>query len=184
MGEYPTLDAFSTAPVSNLGWKFSSDDYGRMTVKFHDTKAALGAVRFRAFDDKRTILLKYRAIFMLAGNRGVVTSNEVQYPVFAPEKTTDVQYLKAVMISLPASDRDEFSLSYSGVISYYRQPVQTPVGPVADGEWLGRTGTGPEQAWLSIINLTISRRSSASDILPPFTPSAAPATPASSPPQE
>ncbi|RWG08283.1 hypothetical protein [Mesorhizobium sp.] len=149
--------------------KYNSDAYGRMEIRFPDPRQALGAIRFRAFDGEAPIELRYRAMFMLEGDRGVVTSNQVSHPIFAPENTRAVQFLKAVQLSLGPSAQ-EFEIRYSGTVSYYMQPIQTPYPSVGSGEWLGNTSTGAEKAWLSQIYVTISRRSHDRGGEPPFVP--------------
>lgn len=119
-------------------------------------------------------------MFMVEGNKGVVTSNPISYPAFAPEDGRSCQFLKAVNVSLDSPAADEFALSYQGTVSYHRQPHQTPVGPVGSGAWLGNTSTDMQLAWLSEIRFTISRRNADRSNPPPIentTPSMAPEPP-------
>ncbi|TPK42304.1 MULTISPECIES: hypothetical protein [unclassified Mesorhizobium] len=180
MSEYPQLEAFCSLPVDTRGWQYKSDEYGRLQIRFPDPKQALGAFRIRAFEGTAIIPLRYRAMFMVEGNKGVVTSNPVSYPTFAPENGRSCQFLKAINISLDQSVADDFSITYEGTVSYFQQPVQTPVGPVGSGTWLGNQSTDLQRAWLSEIRFTISRRSAVGASAPPIG-STTPSTPPSDP---
>lgn len=159
MSGYPSLEAFCALPVDTRGWKYTSDGYGRLLIHFPDPRQALGAFRLKATDGSTTISLRFRAIFMIEGDKGVATSNAVSYPEFAPENPRDCQFLKAVQITLGESVRDRYEISYAGTLSYFKQPIQTPLDPVMSGQWLGHQGTGPDRVWLSNIRMTIGRRS-------------------------
>ncbi|TPN90149.1 hypothetical protein [Mesorhizobium sp. B1-1-5] len=177
MGEYPQLEAFCSLPVDTRGWQYKSDEYGRLQIRFPDPKQALGSFRIRAFDGTAIIPLRYRAMFMVEGNKGVVTSNPVSYPTFAPENGRSCQFLKAINITV---DHPDFDLAYEGTVSYFQQPIQTPVGPVRSGVWLGNQSTDLQRAWLSEIRFTISRRFVGEANAPPIE-STTPSTPPSDP---